>query len=498
MATIALLGVIWRYVTGDMWLCDRTGANSPHNEVDGTEATLGGGMIREAPVGTYRGARGSPIEREKYVKQNECEQKYLECIDALERQCRHGARVHVDANTRFERNCICTAEGRERVLSPLDSPQMYLRWEQIRRRRCCVLDGVPLSFYYEFHFHKEFGEYMVKFRQPYRIHAYWNLHDILSSWDMTSADLNQLLKIRTRNMATQWKEYRRDDFKIEKSKCVMYRYFECNNVPHPNVIRYWDDDRSFFANLSTVPSTLFPAILKFCHLTQGGQFKGGNTKYFHSQSSLLDFNLKDYVGARWSAVAHENKRRPWVNDGVKDLLETLDKGIMFQEAWPLASKWAGGPQRPLEVKVICIWGRCQSLRIEEFTGPGRYPYAFRDGFGRPRIFQGSSKASDMRIVKAIPDIYTHLEAAFELAERNVKILQIDFMRVDIFLNPNNPLQPVINEHSIYELGSVWRHDYHKHIAFFWRLGYLNLTGKLEVSPYSPTYGCREGTRGLNQ
>ena len=45
-----------------------------------------------------------------------------------------------------------------------------------------------------------------------------------------------------------------------------------------------------------------------------------------------------------------------------------------------------------------------------------------------------------------------MKAVFKLAERDAAAVNIDYIRSDIFLNPTDPDNPVINEHSLYEMG----------------------------------------------
>ena len=135
------------------------------------------------------------------------------------------------------------------------------------------------------------------------------------------------------------------------------------------------------------------------------------------------------------------------------------RGIFIQQAWPKfdqvksAGYSRGGLSSPLEAKVNCVWGRCYLLRFENDFSMG---FGFRDGrMERSSWHADFSKGPLLRSFMAdIPRIDEHMRAVFALAERNAQNLKIDFIRVDIFLNPNDPSKPAINEHSIYEVDGL--------------------------------------------
>eukprot|EP00966_Prymnesium_polylepis_P114608 2648227-Prymnesium_polylepis.1 len=79
-------------------------------------------------------------------------------------------------------------------------------------------------------------------------------------------------------MARQLRERGRDDFKLEKDKCEMYRFFARNKLPVTRVLGMWSSLPELYTHLSDAgrPGSVFtrnssewPVFVKACHLTQG-------------------------------------------------------------------------------------------------------------------------------------------------------------------------------------------------------------------------------------
>merc|ERR1719192_372696 len=70
----------------------------------------------------------------------------------------------------------------------------------------------------------------------------------------------------------------------------------------------------------------------------------------------------------------------------------------------------------------------------------------------------------------IPNLEEHLRAVIKLAELDAKTLKADFFRIDVFLNPDDPSSPAINEHSLLEI-SNFMNENHQYATKLLHLGY---------------------------
>ena len=74
-------------------------------------------------------------------------------------------------------------------------------------------------------------------------------------------------------MAELLEEDGRDDFAIEKSKCVMNDFHERNGLPIPRLLGNWTNRTIFLREMKSGRALAhvkqWPVFVKFCHLTQG-------------------------------------------------------------------------------------------------------------------------------------------------------------------------------------------------------------------------------------
>ena len=103
-----------------------------------------------------------------------------------------------------------------------------------------------------------------------------------------------LITARMEDMARQLRERGRDDFKLEKDKCEMYRFFARNKLPVTRVIGMWSSLPELYTHLADAgrPGSVFtrnssewPIFVKACHLTQG---EARSVKLIPSLASVVD------------------------------------------------------------------------------------------------------------------------------------------------------------------------------------------------------------------
>jgi hypothetical protein len=132
-------------------------------------------------------------------------------------------------------------------------------------------------------------------------------------------------------MAKMYRASGRDDFKVEKDKCVMYEYFTLNNIPICPLLGKWDTLESFVADLRTGDAfrnaTTWPVFLKTCHLTQGSS---ASTRPLFSKAAAVGEaeHLAKWLASKWVYRA-DDWERPWRKDG-NLLTDHLTPGIILQ------------------------------------------------------------------------------------------------------------------------------------------------------------------------
>eukprot|EP00658_Telonema_sp_P-2_P041623 TRINITY_DN29791_c0_g1_i2.p1 TRINITY_DN29791_c0_g1~~TRINITY_DN29791_c0_g1_i2.p1 ORF type:complete len:506 (+),score=84.35 TRINITY_DN29791_c0_g1_i2:1-1518(+) len=407
----------------------------------------------------------------------ECQTFRHGCVEQTDDS--HHLWVRVDLPGLEECNCRL-----QRPLGARNRLQMYAAWEQQTGQRAVEVDRLKTNTWAMFHYLQELPAYMRLFNTSAELHPYWSL----AGFPVQDMTFNELLTARSMRMWQQWPD--RDDFTVEKSKCVMNRYFARAGLPHPQVLQHWDDPEAFLLALEAVDSEAFPFMIKFCHLTQGSQ--GKNTHYVRDRETLAQDRgqIAEWVMRSWNLTS-KDYGRPWGSFGLNAVLPHMPKGVFIQKAWPV---FAGLTEIPLEIKVDCFWGRCYVCRFENnsmypFHNPEREWIRLAMGFRDGRIESGDVDTDLFDLHKLglsrIPELDVHLKAAFALAEKDMQILKMDFLRVDIFLNPNDPSRPVINEHSLFEVDLGGSH--HRYFELLWKLGYTRGRGVLRELEYVPSY-----------
>jgi len=315
-----------------------------------------------------------------------------------------------------------------------------------------------------------FGKYMLQRREAQiRAAAYfeeqkplfekaargWVLNDYFEL-DVTEPGMTweQLIGIRLKKMAQMYRANKRDDFKVEKDKCEMYRFLKLNKFNFPLILGEWDSKQGFAADFMTLidNSTTWPLFLKCCHLTQGSSKSVlllKNAAHARAQQAMIT----EWVREKWDFRADDHTR-PWREDG-NLLTDTLIPGLLLQG--PAVTKYNPEVREShvFELKVEVFWGRaylatCPDTRIYDrssfFTRQrgGQIEYFadwFSNVFNAPQVLPRSSWYYWM-----VRD--GHLQCAWSLAESVARTIGADTMRVDVFINPDDAKGCSVNEDSL--------------------------------------------------
>lgn len=303
----------------------------------------------------------------------------------------------------------------------------------------------------------------------------------LVGYPAADASWEELLSHRAARMAQMLQPpIEAKDFLVEKDKCIMYDFFKRHGLPgaarlgatvrdaftaqSANAALGLARERAFQEGLSTDDAV----FLKACHLTQGSD----NGVLKTTVAGLAeDPKVAEWAVAKMAQRPNDNWR-PW-SLHMNVLLAAVQPGFLVQQTFPRApptrSRPGLLPGRPVEAKVEVIWGRAYLAFFHDYV-----VYALRDGsmetFSRGGI-DGSllhaSKPGGGPLEWVAREEF--LEPLWQLAEAVAKSIGTEQVRVDVFLDPDNPKGCVINEIS---LASGVMHRYHApYMARLWTQGF---------------------------
>ena len=315
--------------------------------------------------------------------------------------------------------------------------------------------------------------------------AQHRVHPYFIGWeDMADRhDLGGLITARLRYWATRQRTHDLDDFKVEKSKCVMLEFFQRNELPVPKVLGLYSTPHQVSHALnSSLPKSLditaWPIFIKACHLTQGSL---RSVRKVNSRSQLEQHSLALGCWLRHMyARRADDAFRPWTRES-NELTDTVAPGFAVQapvQTWlePPSASGPGGRAIVLELKIEVLYGHAY-LAVENLYGT----FFIRDTPRNPSsastgVAGGAANAACLsrdgelstswynetglwRSISGRP-----IECAWQLAERTARTMGADGVRIDIFLLPAAP-HCVLNEIS---LSSAMRYDAHEpSLAYLW-------------------------------
>mmetsp|Transcript_1502 Transcript_1502/g.2062 ORF Transcript_1502/g.2062 Transcript_1502/m.2062 type:complete len:480 (-) Transcript_1502:137-1576(-) len=282
-----------------------------------------------------------------------------------------------------------------------------------------------------------------KAASSFEVHPYWLRTEI----DRVDAGWYEMISLRAKAMADMFDESGRDDFKIEKDKCEMYRFFTRNKFRTATIFGYWDDyekfTRDLFADKAIPANATWPVFFKCCHLTQGSS---ESTRMLKSKDWVHknEKEMTAFIKEKWIYRA-DDWERPWAKH-MNKLTDSLIPGIMVQG--PFSTSWEDMSREPkvVELKVETFWGRAY-LASANF---GRDTIILRDGSIEvyPTWWQNKVNAHTESPYNTWIREEGHLERVWKLAETAAKIMGIDQVRIDIFIKKGDPDAITINENSI--------------------------------------------------
>jgi len=351
--------------------------------------------------------------------------------------------MRVTYNAMYERNIVFGEKGaltkfiinRQRHIS---QTQIYLHfWTYVD-------DGAATTWHKAKAYYESQRPLFEKAAREFELHPYWTRTKI----DRIDAGWYEMIGLRAKAMAEMYEgAEHRDDFRIEKDKCQMYKFFTQNGFRTAKIYGYWDDYQKFtedlFSGVAIPPNSSWPNFFKCCHLTQGSS---ESTKMLKSEKWLKENKeeMTKFIKEKWEYRA-DDWERPWAKD-MNKLTDSLVPGIMVQGPYPQSLEDWGQDQTVLELKVETFWGRAY-LASANF---GRDTIILRDG--SIEVFPSEW---ENRVNAHVESPYNtwireegHLQRVWDLAETAAKIMGIDQVRIDIFIKRGDPDAIAINENSI--------------------------------------------------
>eukprot|EP00954_Amorphochlora_amoebiformis_P028996 1392516-Amorphochlora_amoeboformis.AAC.1 len=172
-----------------------------------------------------------------------------------------------------------------------------------------------------------------KAAQEFEVHPYW----LKTKINRIDAGWYEMITLRAKAMYEQYKGEGKEDFRIEKDKCEMYRFFNRNKFRTAKIHGIWDNVDKFsdelFADKAIPPNSSWPIFFKCCHLTQGSS---ESTRMLKSYEWLHknEKQMRKFVKEKWIYRA-DDWERPWANY-MNPLTDSLKPGILLQGPYKLS------------------------------------------------------------------------------------------------------------------------------------------------------------------
>ena len=224
----------------------------------------------------------------------------------------------------------------------------------------------------------------------------------------------------------------------------------------------------------------FPVFVKACHITQGGQngwmrvasaekWAAGVADAGADPAEDLRSSGKQLLWAlrKWDEKAVD-VGRPW-ETAMGPMLASLAPGIMAVQGFPAYP----GAAAPYEVKVEVVWGQAyialpqwHNEHQEQVTaGAILRPCEFSFGSDETHNYHWACE----RLPTGTPGGDTAMDFVWKLSEQTARAAGADQMRVDVFMDRNNPTKPVVNEISLFSMTGKYGHTHY--LGKLWFDGY---------------------------
>lgn len=194
------------------------------------------------------------------------------------------------------------------------------------------------------------------------------LHPQLRKWPFASAsrrtDHTSLVTARMASMGAELRKRGRDDFRVEKDKCEMYRFFGRAKLPTARVLGVWTSLPAFLRDLQSGSAfssvTSWPIFLKTCHLTQGS---AGSVRPLPS-AAWVQGNWEELVNWLWRKWTQrgDDIGRLWTAES-NALTDALSPGFMLQDYTP--SRFPLFSPLPPPAPAVCIFPLLSLLHLQE-------------------------------------------------------------------------------------------------------------------------------------
>eukprot|EP00930_Biecheleria_cincta_P021938 TRINITY_DN16112_c0_g1_i1.p1 TRINITY_DN16112_c0_g1~~TRINITY_DN16112_c0_g1_i1.p1 ORF type:complete len:411 (+),score=42.09 TRINITY_DN16112_c0_g1_i1:36-1268(+) len=298
-----------------------------------------------------------------------------------------------------------------------------------------------------------------KAAKSFKLHYVWShMEDI-----RVGLSYDEIVTRRFASMRKDLEMYGRDDARIEKDKCEMYRWIERNHLPVAKILKHWSSNASAIADFASGEALSgidkFPVFLKCCHLTQGSA-KSVRPVKSKEWAAANRAELASWLNDKWSYKADDHLR-VW-RDHANKLTEKLVPGFILQASAPLSVMPHLQKPTLLEMRVEVFWGRAYMallghcmffLRGETdkdavLVNPlGIQSVANAHKFLPQKLTLGLCADSDIEHHNFIAD-EGYMECVWKLAERTAKLMMIDYVRVDVMIARGKPDGCMINELSL--------------------------------------------------
>jgi len=296
----------------------------------------------------------------------------------------------------------------------------------------------------------------------------------------------------------------RDDSRVEKDKCEMYRFFERNSVPMNSILNHWTSKEKIIDDIVSGEALRnvqqFPVFLKCCHLTQGSAKSVLPLKSREWVKEHTD-ELVDWLKAKWD-YRPDDYKRAWRKEANK-LTDVLVPGFILQSPAQLSFIPELNKRELYEMRVEVIWGRAYLGAM----GPCKFflrgprpedavhvnPVGIQS-IGNAHKYLPESVSSGCPAYPAHEEWIIqegHMACVWALSERVARSMAIDYVRIDVMFTIGKPLECIVNEISLSSGFGLWSHQ--RYLSRIWAEMYTRKEYRVygNVKSAKPVYMLQE-------
>lgn len=296
-----------------------------------------------------------------------------------------------------------------------------------------------------------------------------------------------------------WDEAGRDDYRLERDQCEMYRFFDRNKLPSAKILQSWDTNKTVAAgvvkytddidaaveSLSSLSSLderaaqkRWPLRLRACHLSE------------RSEQPVLKIH-----SASWAKKFERSKidhwaQRKWRQHTATDeaLVRKIRPSFSLLAASPLPDPQSGplkrGVRSTFEIEMEVLWGRAYLGQLVVNGLPSGILYVHDDKQEGWEMQPVSGIGSIMSLHRYLPRFMSpvypphvswdwimsegHVSCAAGLAEQVAKVMAIEHVRVNIALDESDAGACIVDR----LLSESHSYSHTRQIAKLWAEGLL--------------------------